>query len=167
MKIKLLQILVIFLIAFCISCSYKQNTNEEVLVDKLMNDWHLAATNADTSFFNYLDSNAIYIGTDASERWTKSEFESFALPYFRKGKAWDFKTIERKVYFSDIKDIAWFDETLDTWMGICRSSGVVCKLKNGEWKIKHYHLSCTVPNNKIKQFIELIEGKQSEEDQDK
>ena len=156
MNTKLFKLLGILIIALSFACQEPQSVDEAAAIDKLLNNWHLAATKADTSFFDYLDSNAIYIGTDASERWTRSEFEVFALPYFRKGKAWEFKTIERKVYLTDIDDIAWFDETLDTWMGVCRSSGVVRKMKNGEWKIKHYHLSCTVPNDKIKQFIDLI-----------
>jgi len=132
-------------------------------LDKLVTSWHLAATNADTSFFDYMADDAVYIGTDASERWSKMEFVDFAIPYFRRGKAWDFKTIERRVYYSDNEDVAWFDETLDTWMGVCRSSGVLQKYKDKGWKIKHYQLSCTVPNDKVKQFIELMKEKKEEQ----
>ena len=121
MNTKLFKLLGILIIALSFACQEPQSVDEAAAIDKLLNNWHLAATKADTSFFDYLDSNAIYIGTDASERWTRSEFEVFALPYFRKGKAWEFKTIERKVYLTDIDDIAWFDKTLDTWMGVCRS----------------------------------------------
>jgi len=130
--------------------------NEKKAINKFMNNWHLAATNANgKAFFKAMDKDAIYIGTDASERWTKKEFKKFAMPYFKKGKAWDFKTIERAIYFSDNKKLAWFNETLNTWMGVCRASGVL-KKHGGKWKIKHYHLSVTVPNKKIKEFIKLV-----------
>jgi hypothetical protein len=56
---------------------------------------------------------------------------------------------------NEAKNLAWFDEKLDTWMGICRGSGVVARTKEG-WKIKHYVLSVTVPNDKITEFIELV-----------
>lgn len=145
-------------------CSERASANKvRQDLDKLVTSWHLAATNADTSFFDYMADDAVYIGTDASERWSKKEFVDFAIPYFRRGKAWDFKTIERRVYYSDNEDVAWFDETLDTWMGVCRSSGVLQKYKGKGWKIKHYQLSCTVPNDKVKQFIELMKENKEEQ----
>ncbi len=49
----------------------------------------------------------------------------------------------------------WFDETLDTWMGVCRGSGVLIN-KNGKWLIKQYVLSLTVPNEKMKEVIFVL-----------
>ncbi len=135
-----------------------QNTETEKL-NKLIDNWHLAATNANSNdFFSFMDDDCIYIGTDKTERWTKNEFVKFAKPYFDKGKAWDFKPIERAFYFSKNKKTAWFNETLNTWMGVCRSSGVLEK-KGKTWKLKHYHLSVTVPNEKINEFIDLLNKK--------
>jgi hypothetical protein len=48
---------------------------------------------------------------------------------------------------------AWFDELLDTQMKICRGSGVLVKI-DGEWKIQHYVLSMTVPNDVTDQVVE-------------
>ena len=150
-KIKFI-ILFVFLSSFL---TFAQKNDNQIIND-LVNNWHKAAADANASvFFGFMADNCIYIGTDASERWTKEEFVKFAKPYFDKGKAWDFKPIERKVYFAKNKKIAWFDETLNTWMGICRSSGVLEKHK-GEWKLLHYHLSVTVPNGKIQKFIKLV-----------
>ena len=150
------QITILILSVLTFSFLQAQNKETEKL-NKLMNEWHLAATNANGDvFFGFMDTDCIYIGTDAKERWTKDEFVQFAKPYFEKGKAWDFKSIERKFYFSKNKKTAWFNETLNTWMGVCRSSGVLEK-SSGNWKLKHYHLSVTVPNEKIKKFIELVE----------
>ena len=126
-------------------------------INVFMDKWHKAAADTDTElFFGSMADSAIYIGTAATERWNKQEFYSFAKPYFDKGKAWDFKPIERAVYFSDDKNFAWFNETLDTWMGVCRGSGVLTRDKSGIWKLAHYHLSVTVPNEKIKEFIKLM-----------
>ncbi len=149
------QTFILLSILLSISSSFAQDKNTET-INTLMNNWHKAAADANADvFFAFMDDNCVYIGTDASERWTKEEFVKFAKPYFDKGKAWDFKPIERKIYYSKNKKLAWFNETLNTWMGICRSSGVLEK-KKGEWKLMHYHLSVTVPNDKIQKFIQLV-----------
>ena len=124
-------------------------------INAFMNDWHLAATEADyQAYFSKMDSVSIFIGTDASENWTKPEFEAFSKPYFDQGKAWDFKTLERNVYVNDSGDFVWFDELLDTWMGTCRGSGVIQKSETG-WTLKHYVLSVAIPNDAIQQVIDV------------
>ncbi|WP_298949554.1 nuclear transport factor 2 family protein [uncultured Polaribacter sp.] len=118
-----------------------------------MINWHKAASNANyTNYFGTLDSSAVYIGTAAEEIWSKKQFSNFSKPYFDRGKAWDFKTLERNVYLNEIGDFAWFDELLNTWMGTCRGSGVLEK-KNNTWKIKQYVLSVAIPNDDIKAVI--------------
>lgn len=126
---------------------------EKNKINQVLKDWHLAATEANyNNYFNKMDSISVFIGTDASENWNKTEFSAFSKPYFDKGKAWDFKTLERNVYINKQGDFAWFDELLNTWMGTCRGSGVLEKL-NKEWKIKHYVLSVSIPNDDIKAVI--------------
>lgn len=127
-------------------------------INKFIDAWHLAAAKADAAtFFGSMADDAIYIGTDASERWTKSEFVTFAKPYFDKGKAWDFKPRERDVHVTSDKQNVWFSELLDTWMGVCRGSGVLVMTPQG-WKLQQYHLSVTVPNAIIKDFITLVDN---------
>jgi hypothetical protein len=124
-------------------------------VNTTLNDWHKAASEADfTGYFEKMDSISIFIGTDASENWSKKRFESFSKPYFDKGKAWDFKTLERNIYVNTTGDFVWFDELLTTWMGTCRGSGVL-ERKNNAWKIKHYVLSVSIPNDNIKDVVTL------------
>ena len=126
-------------------------------IDNLITNWHHAASVADSaSYFDLMTVDARFIGTDKTENWSKEAFLTFAAPYFAKGKAWDFKTIDRNVYSDDYRTIAWFDETLDTWMGVCRGSGIVTRV-GIEWKIKHYVLSMTINNDKVRQVIELHE----------
>jgi hypothetical protein len=97
---------------------------------------------------------SIFIGTDATENWNKSAFQAFAKPYFDKGKAWSFKAIERNIYFSKDGKMAWFDELLSTQMKICRGSGVLVQ-ENGQWKIKHYVLSMTIPNDNTDEVVKI------------
>ena len=129
----------------------KKNIKKEV--NTVVNNWHLAATEANfDTYFGKMDSVSVFIGTDASENWDKKQFSAFSKPYFDKGKAWDFKTLERNVYVNTTGDFVWFDELLNTWMGTCRGSGVLEKTENN-WKIKHYVLSVSIPNDAIKAVI--------------
>lgn len=124
-------------------------------IDELITNWHLAASEADSAaYFDQMTVDARYLGTDKTEHWSKVAFTTFAAPYFAKGKAWDFKTIKRHVYSDDYENFAWFDETLDTWMGVCRGSGIVTREGN-KWKIKHYVLSMTINNDKVREVIEI------------
>ena len=126
-----------------------------VEIDTLLNQWHRAAAKADLNgYFGVLADDCIYLGTDETERWTKTEFLQFSKPYFDKGKAWDFKPYSRYIYTSDDVQTAWFEEKLDTWMGICRGSGTLRRTANG-WQIVHYNLTVTVPNDLINGFIKL------------
>lgn len=128
---------------------------EKKAITTLLNDWHLAAAKADyNGYFDKIAEDGIYIGTDATENWDKKAFVAFSKPYFDKGKAWDFKALERNIYFSKDGKTAWFDEVLDTWMKVCRGSGVLEKTGK-EWKIKHYVLSMTVPNDATKDVLPL------------
>lgn len=129
---------------------------DTVAVHKFIDDWHLAASQANAkSYFDAFADKGIFIGTDATERWNKAQFYSFAKPYFDKGKAWDFKAYGRAVHVSNDGRFVWFSELLATWMGVCRGSGVLERTAQG-WKIHQYHLSVTVPNDIIKDFISLV-----------
>lgn len=117
-------------------------------VETILDEWHkAAATGKYEKYFSYFeDSTSIFIGTDATERWTVSVFAPWAKPAFEDGMAWDFTPFNRVVYYSADSTFAWFDEELDTPnLGLCRGSGVL-KVVGGEWKIAHYNLAVPVPN---------------------
>ena len=125
----------------------------ETNVNTLLDNWHKAASEANyEGYFSKMDSVSVFIGTDATENWTKKQFENFSKPYFDKGKAWSFKTLERNIYLNDARNFVWFDELLTTWMGTCRGSGVLEK-KDEIWKIKHYVLSIEIPNDDVQVVI--------------
>lgn len=148
---------VLFAVLFSLiglSQNSKVDSNKNT-INTLLNDWHKAAADAKfETYFSYLSADAIYIGTDATENWNVAQFKAFAKPYFDKGQAWSFTALERNIFFSKDGNLAWFDELLDTQMKICRGSGVL-KKENGQWKIVHYVLSMTIPNDAIEKVISV------------
>lgn len=124
-------------------------------IGELLNNWHKAAADARfDDYFEALDEQSVFIGTDATENWDKPAFMKFAKPYFDRGKAWNFTVLERHIYLSKDGKTAWFDELLNTQMKICRGSGILIKTKKG-WKIKHYVLSMTVPNDNVDEVVKI------------
>jgi len=116
-------------------------------INKTLDQWHAAAGRADfKNYFELMDDQATFMGTDATENWNKKDFMAWSKPYFDKGKAWNFKSVERNIYFDHSGTVAWFDELLSTQMKICRGSGVMVK-KGKDWKIEQYVLSMTIPND--------------------
>nr|WP_299487376.1 nuclear transport factor 2 family protein [uncultured Allomuricauda sp.] len=147
------------LLTFCLALSAQES--EKNIIDKLLDDWHMAASNADfDSYFGKMTTDAVFIGTDATENWQNKAFKAFSKPYFDRGKAWSFNAVERNIYLNETKDFGWFDELLDTQMKLCRGSGVV-KKENGQWKIAHYVLSIAVPNENVGELIQLKKEKDS------
>lgn len=131
-----------------------QKASDKAAIDNLLSDWHKAAAAANfDEYFGMMSKDAIFIGTDATENWNLEAFKAFAKPYFDKGKAWDFVAVERNIFVNG--NIAWFDELLDTKtnMKLCRGSGVLRK-ENGKWKIAHYVLSMTIPNDKVRHVVQ-------------
>lgn len=124
-------------------------------VNNTIGKWHKAAAEANfDKYFSLMTNDAIFIGTDATENWTLPEFKKFSKPYFDSGKAWSFSTLDRNLYVHENLRVAWFDELLDTQMGICRGSGVVMK-ENGNWKIHHYVLSIAIPNDNVDEITNI------------
>jgi len=133
----------------------KETPNAQKDINQLLDAWHAAAATADEDiFFGSMTADGIYIGTDATERWLRDELKEWSKEYFEGDSAWDFTPLNREVYLDADGEIAWFEESLDTWMGECRASGVLTQTKEG-WKIKHYHLSVTIPNDNVDQFLPI------------
>ena len=124
-------------------------------IDHVLTQWHTAAAEANfEDYFDLMTKDGVFIGTDATENWQNKDFREFSKPYFDRGKAWSFKTLERNIYTEENTKTAWFDELLITQMGICRGSGVLKKSANG-WKIAHYVLSITIPNENVAEITQL------------
>jgi len=161
-------VVLVFIATFIFSCNCEEKSKNKVVVsvekksiNKVLDSWHLNA--AETNFeayFGAMTSESVFIGTDAAEVWNVQQFKDFSKPYFDKGSAWSFTSIDRNVYLNSDGKIAWFDELLDTWMGVCRGSGVL-KKSEGTWKIEHYVLSVTVPNDNIQAVMKVNKEKDS------
>ncbi|MBK8726028.1 MAG: nuclear transport factor 2 family protein [Holophagaceae bacterium] len=126
--------------------------------DLVLDDWHLAAAQADEArYFGHFAEQAVFLGTDATERWTKAEFRAWSAPFFKRGRAWSFRAVSRHLAFSADGRTAWFDEVLDTPnLGPARGTGVLVK-EGKAWKIAQYNLTVPIPNplmDKVKQLIE-------------
>ncbi|MBE8725186.1 nuclear transport factor 2 family protein [Flavobacterium hungaricum] len=146
---KKITLLLLFIAAFANAQTDKDKIN------KTLDAWHEAAADVKfEAYFSALSDDAVYIGTDATENWTKPAFKAWAKPYFDKGTTWNFTALERHIFFDKSGKIAWFDELLDTQMKICRGSGVLVKVGN-EWKIQHYVLSMTIPNDEVNAAIKI------------
>ncbi|MFO0554538.1 MAG: DUF6265 family protein [Polyangiaceae bacterium] len=126
------------------------DAGELAAIARTLDAWHAAAAAADeTTYFALLDESAVFLGTDATERWTKAEFLAYAHPHFAKGKAWSFKAARRSVVIDAPGTLAHFDEDLVTaGLGPARGSGVLIKRASG-WKIVQYNLALVVPNDRF------------------
>ena len=134
-----------------------ETTPEDRAVDAVLTAFHAAAASADgKTYFSLLADDAIYIGTDASERWTAEEFKAFAEPYFSKGRGWTYSVTERNIVIAPGQTVAWFDEMLvNETYGVCRGTGVLVE-EDGLWRIAQYHLTFPIPNNLSREFTQRI-----------
>lgn len=145
----------LFALLLFVSCATATLQQDRDAVNAAIDDWHKAAADADEArYFAHMTSDAIFLGTDATERWDAAAFRAFAHPFFAKGKAWTFVPRRRNVMIHG--DTAWFDESLDSASyGECRGSGVL-RRDAGTWKIAHYNLTIPIPNALAKKFVEEI-----------
>lgn len=131
--------------------------NQEIRrINRVLDSWHERAAVADTTYFEMFAENAMYLGTDAKEIWTTQEFEDLYMSFFKRGTTWNFKMKDRNVYLGDYGHYAWVDESLDTWMGLCRGTAVMEKNTDDQWRIKHYSLTVLVSNDLITDYVKLL-----------
>ncbi|TLX24837.1 hypothetical protein FE904_14370 [Chryseobacterium indologenes] len=145
----------LFLIGSALLSAQAKNTfeKEKSEISTMLDAFNVAAAKADyTTYFNYFADESTFIGTDATEVWDKKAFMLWAKPHFDKKRTWNFTALKRNIYFSKDGKLAWFNELLDTQMKICRGSGVVEKI-NGNWKVKQYVLSMTIPNDVVDKVV--------------
>lgn len=130
-------------------------------INATLDELHDAASKADGArYFRLFTDDAVYIGTDAAERWTIQEFRAFAEPYFAKGTGWTYRPRSRNVVVPKLacKCVAWFDELLDSQSyGTSRGTGVLIK-KNGKWLISQYALTFPIPNDLSKGMTNQIKA---------
>ena len=134
-----------------------QEASDTAAVSAVLDDFHDAASAADFQrYFGHFAPGAVFLGTDATERWTLDEFRDFARPYFEAGRGWTYVATERHVDLSPDGRTAWFDELLDNEsLGVTRGTGVLVRL-DGAWKVAQYHLAIPIPNAIAGEVVEMI-----------
>jgi hypothetical protein len=121
--------------------------------------FHAAASRADSAaYFPLFWKEAVFIGTDKTERWPIRDFIPYAQERFDSGTAWRYRALERHVSISPCGGAAWFDERLENEKGEARGSGVLLKEPDG-WKIAQYNLSFPIPNALLEPFCQIIAAK--------
>lgn len=153
----LLIALAVFVIAY--SPAFTRDAQDDV--DEVLTSFHTAASKADwNTYFGLLTDDSVFMGTDASERWSKVEFQSYAS----KTKGWTYKKQNRFVYVAADGKTAWFDEILvNAKYGTSRGTGVLIRTNDG-WRIVQYNLTFPIPNDLaagITQEIQTFEARQS------
>ncbi|MCO4800272.1 MAG: nuclear transport factor 2 family protein [Colwelliaceae bacterium] len=126
-------------------------------INNTIDRFHAAAAEANyNEYFDLLADEGVFLGTDASERWTKEEFKAFVLPHFSKGNGWSYQSTQRNITFIESTDTVFFDELLiNDFYGQCRGSGILIK-RNNKWQILQYNLSIPVPNQLSEDIVSLI-----------
>jgi len=119
--------------------------------------WHAAAARAEEEvYFAYFTPDAVFLGTDPAERWTRDEFRQWAHPRFATGTAWTMTATKRRISLSADGKVAWFDEdVLSKGLGPVRGSGVLVRVGD-TWKIAQYNLSVPIPNDRFDAVKRLI-----------
>ena len=119
--------------------------NQRAAVDTLIDGLHQDAHEGNfQTYFDRYTPDAVFLGTDKSERWTMDDFKVYAEPEFEDGHGWTYSVKERN--WEGEGNTRWFDEVLlNEKLGHCRGTGVII-LIDDEWKIAHYALTMLVPN---------------------
>ncbi|HTR20209.1 MAG TPA: nuclear transport factor 2 family protein [Gemmatimonadales bacterium] len=128
-------------------------------VSAVLDALHHDATVADESAYLALFApEGVFIGTDATERWTREEFQVYVHKRFATGQGWTYvpRAGMRHVEFDPTGQVAWFDEILvNDHYGETRGTGVL-RFIGGEWKIAQYHLTIPLPNELADTVAHLI-----------
>jgi len=102
----------------CINKTERENSKAESELQALIDKWHPDAANSNLeAYIGAMADSAVFIGTDATERWTAPEFYTFCKPHFDSVTTWEFHPVKRFVFISEDGSTAWFDELLDrSWI---------------------------------------------------
>ncbi len=128
-------------------------------IGAVLDQLHAAAAKADgPAYFALYTPDAVFLGTDVTERWTIPAFRAYAQPYFDKGKGWTYAARERQVTIApvDCRCVAWFDEVLDSKSyGTARGTGTLLLTPQG-WRVSQYALTFPIPNDVADEVIARI-----------
>lgn len=156
MRNRVLGLIVLWLV-LCPQMTASASVEGQHAVGAVLDTLHRAASEADGAlYFSLFTEDAVFIGTDVSERWSIEQFKAFARPYFSKGEGWTYVPGERHVAILPGKKTARFDEILSNESyGTCRGTGVLVLTPDG-WRISQYNLTIPIPNELAQDVVRLI-----------
>ncbi|MEM1183798.1 MAG: nuclear transport factor 2 family protein [Planctomycetota bacterium] len=140
--------------------------SDDEIINGIVDSWHAAAATGDADvYFGLMTETAVFLGTDATERWPADEFRAFAEPYFDGVEAWTYTPRQRWIEVAPGGDVAWFDELLwNDKYGTSRGAGMVVRDGDGlGWKIAAYSLSFPIPNDLAGRMTSEIKAYEAEE----
>ena len=124
--------------------------NDERQIRSVLESHHKAAAVKDPdAFFSIFAPDAIFIGSDDAEEWTRHRLIEVLN---NSDSGWDMTDCrERHVYpVPEKPEVAAFFEVVNhKKYGLMRGSGMVVKNRFGDWCINHYVLSFSVPNQVV------------------
>lgn len=125
-------------------------------IDAVIDDWHAAAADSDLErYLGHLIEDAIFLGTDATERWDRDQLRAYATAPFAAGRGWRMRSVRRDVVVRG--DVAYFDEDIDAVnLGPARGSGVLVHGVDGRWRIAQYNLALTISNDRFDEVRDLL-----------
>lgn len=128
---------------------------DRLAVISVLDSFHQAAAQGDwDTYFDLMTEQAVFLGTDARERWVRNEFEDYA----RRRSGWTYVPQQRNIDFSANGNSAWFDELLISEnYGSSRGTGVLLLTPQG-WKIAQYHLTFPIPNELVGEITAAIKA---------
>lgn len=141
----------LLLAALLVSSQSMAGEHEQQQANQVLDALHQHAANANwDAYFSLYTQDAVFLGTDASERWGMGEFRQYASPT----KGWRYEPRRRDLV--EHGDTIMFDELLyNEKYGTTRGSGALVKTADG-WRILQYHLSFAVPNDVSKDIARQI-----------
>ena len=149
--------LLLLLIALAWRPAAAQSSDDERAVSAVLDALHNAASKAQFDrYFGLFAEDAVFLGTDATERWSVADFKAYAKPIFDEGRGWTYTPTERHVYIARDGRTAWFDERLENAnLGETRGTGVLVR-EGGTWKIAQYNLTIPIPNALAREVVRMI-----------
>lgn len=126
---------------------------ERAAVDSVLTTLHATASAGEWDrYFALYAPDAVFFGTDATERWDLEAFRGYAAG----STGWTYDMTERHVFVDRDGNTAWFDERLqNASYGETRGTGVLVKGDSG-WRIVQYNLTIPIPNDLAGEFARQI-----------
>ncbi|MEM7766542.1 MAG: nuclear transport factor 2 family protein [Pseudomonadota bacterium] len=132
---------------------------EVAAVAAVLDDLHRLASGGDlAAYLSVYTADAMFFGTDESERWTLEDLRTYAEPAFADGEGWTYTPLQRDIVLGPMGNVAWFDEVLGhARYPNTRGSGVLVRTDAG-WKVAQYNLTFLVPNAHVGGLSTLFGG---------